>query len=159
MNFTGSQINNAVRKSIDRKHITLATDIETPTTVSFTAGEVNTYKVLPLNPNVISSNGFEAVTDGIKYIGTEQLKFSFNGVCTIGVGTVNTVVHLRLFVNDTAVPYSTSAVKLANDTDLSTANAACMVTLNTNDVIKVRVNSDKATTISAYHPQLTFIEI
>jgi hypothetical protein len=159
LDYTGSQINTGIQKSIDRCYISVAKDSEVATTQTFSAGEVDTYKVMPFDLDLIGANKFEINSGGLKYLGTSPLKLAFNGVCTLGCSVLNTVVHLRLAINDSPIPYTTSAVKLSSNTDLTTANAACIINVAQNDILKVYVSADKASTVSAYHPQLTLIEI
>lgn len=159
LNYTGSQINTGIQKSIDRAYISVAKDSEVATTQTFSAGEVETFKLMPFDLDLIGANKFEINSGGLKYIGATPLKMAFNGVCTLGCNTANTVIHLRLAINDSPIPYTTSAVKIASNTDLSTANAACIINVAQNDILKVYVSADKASTVSAYHPQLTIIEI
>lgn len=159
LNYTGSQINTAIRKVIDRKCVIASTTIETPVTKVIAGGDVNNYVMLPIVVDLLKNNGFEAVTNGIKYIGNETLDFSFNGVCTVGCDVANTVVHFRIAVNDITKVSTTSAIKLASSTDLNSVNAATHISIQQNDVVKIYVKADKACTISAYHPQLSFVEI
>lgn len=123
------------------------------------AGELDQYKLLPIDVAVYKLNGFSAITNGIQYDGLRNSTFLFNATATTAVDTNGTIIHFILAVNGVPQINTTSSVKLASATDFTTINAATTIELTAGDQIQIYAKADKATTITSYHLQATFVEL
>lgn len=159
ISYTTAEVNEAVRKSIDRCVAIVANETDTADQVTFSAGEVDVYKLVPLTLVTVMLNQFVIATNGAQYKGSATRNFMFNGTSVVGSSSVNTTVHFRLAINGITQPRTESAVKLDTTTSLSTIDASSGAQLSTDDVMQVYAKVDKACTISAYHTQLQIVEI
>ena len=158
LNYTTAQVNSALRKVITPYIMGLGTDVETPSTITITSGQVDTFVLFPVALTANNANGFTLVGTTLTFTGNPS-KFDFSAVTTVGVSAVNTTIHFRLAINGTTVARTTSTNKIESTTDLDVFVANQPIDLNTGDAIAVYVEADKACTISAYHTQIQFIEV
>lgn len=158
LNYTTAQINNLLRKQNAPYMLSVGKIADTADTVVISAGQINTFVPIQLNLNTLQNNGFTVSASGITYTGVAS-KFTFDGVCTIGSSVTNTTVNLRLAKNGSIIAETDSAGRVDAVTSFTNLNANAVIDLNPNDVLTIHVKSDKACTISAYHPQLRLIEL
>lgn len=159
LDYTGVQIDAAIRKSIDRAYASVSKNVDVADEMIVSTPNIDVLLPLPLIFTTTQFNKFEASGQGVKYTGITPIKMAFNGVCTLGASANNTTIHLQLAKNGVTIPNTESAVKLSTSTDLNNANAALIIDAALNDVFTVYARADKACTVSAYHPQLTFVEL
>ena len=156
LNATATEVEDRVT---NRRYASTQKNVDTANTVVIGAGEIGTFKVLPLTFDNLLLNGFTGITNGIKYTGAATRIFEFHGVSTVGASVTNTIVHFRLAINGVTVAASESSTKLESITALNTIAGVILVELNPDDEIKVYVETDKACTVSAYHTALTLVEV
>lgn len=159
LSYSTAQVDEAVRKGVNRCVAIVANDTENPDTVSFSAGEVGTYKLVPLSLATVIMNQFVVATNGVQYKGSTTRNFMFNGTAVVGSSAVNTTIRFRLALNGTTLPRTASAVKLDTTTSLATIDASSGASLSTDNVLQVYALVDKACTISVYHTQLQVVEV
>lgn len=156
INATTTEVEDRVT---NRRYASTQKSVDTADVVTIGAGEIGTFKVLPLVFDNLLLNGFTGITNGIKYTGLTTKLFEFHGVSSVGASVTNTVVHFRLAINGVTVAASESSVKLESISALNTIAGVILIQLNPDDEIKVYVEADKACTVSAYHTALTLVEV
>ena len=159
LSYTSTQVNEAVRKGVERCVAVVANETDNPDQVTFSAGEVGTYKLVPLTLSTVLLNQFVTATNGAQYKGSATRWFLFNATAVVGTNTVNTTIHFRIALNGTTMPRTTSAVKLDSTSSLNTIDASSAVQLAVDNTIQVYAMVDKACTISVYHTQLQLMEV
>ena len=144
---------------IGRRYASTQKNLETPDTVTVSAGEINTYKLLPLTFDQTLLNGFTSITNGIKYTNAETRIFEFHGISSVQATVLNTTVHFRIAVNGVTVASTTSATKLTSTDAINTLAGVILIELDQDDELKVYMMADKACTVSAFHTSLTLVEV
>lgn len=158
INKTTAQINEVLRKATTPYMLAISKIADTSDNTVISSGQVNTFVQLPLNVDITINNGFTVVGNTITYTGANAT-FMFDGVLTLGSSAINTKVNLRLAKNGVNIPDTDSEGMVDTTSSKSNLNACTIVTLNTNDVVSIMVKTDKACTISAYHPQIRLKEL
>lgn len=156
LNATATEVEDKVT---NRRYASTQKNVDVADQATFSAGEINTFKLLPLTFDNLLLKGFTGITNGIKYTDSQPRTFEFHGVSTVGSTVVNTVVHFRLAINGVTVAASESSTKLESTTALNSIAGVILIELEQDDEIKVYVEADKACTVSAYHTALTLVEV
>lgn len=159
LNYSTTEVNESVRKSIDRAYFIATNPTDNADTLTFIAGEVEVFKLLPASLVTKLANEFVVNTYGSQFKGTGSKPFMFNATAVVGSSVVNTVVHFRLAFNGVSQADTESATKLDSTSSLATIDAASGVMLSTDDVVQIYVKVDKACTISVYHTQIQVVEL
>jgi hypothetical protein len=128
-------------------------------TVTISAGEINTYKLLPLTFDYYLVKDFTAITNGLRYDNPTTRKFVFHGVSTVSSSAPSTEIHFALGINGTILNASQSVTETKDANAKSSIAGVIIVELDNVDNIKVYVKANKACTVSAFHTALTLCEV
>jgi len=146
-------------KVVGSRYASTQKNTDTPDTVTISAGEVNTYKLLPLTFDYYLVEGFTAITNGLRYDNAATRKFIFHGVSTVSSSVASTEIHFVLDINGTKVLPTQSVTETKDANTKSSIAGVIIVELDSLDQLKVFVKADKACTVSAYHTALTLHEV